>query len=375
MALIGINARVLCSGIRGGMGQYVQHLIEGLLADSSHSVQLYHHTALHEDFRLQHERLKSCQISDWDRGRFFLWEQFSLPRQLSRDKLDIFHSPDAALSYVQPCPSIVTVHDVILNKCDDGESRKVLFYSRRILPSCFRKAKRVITDSEVSKQDLVHYLRVPEEKIRVVYLGVSDFYRPLEADAAREQAEKSGLPDDYIFMIGAASPHKNIDRAVEAFIRFKKNNDVATKMVINVKNAGTRASIIEKLTNHGLKDQAVLLSYLPQTEVRLLYNRASLFLFPSLAEGFGLPPLEAMACGAPVAASNASCIPEIVGAPAVYFDPLSVEEMANAIAKVIGSQETAGRLRRLGYEHVKKFTWQRTVERTLAVYQEVLAGA
>ena len=373
MALIGFDARSIYGPIPGGIGNYLRHLIQWLLEASPHRLRLYRDSFGTQAPFSSHERLSELCLAE-RLPRLHTWEQLALPRQAKRDQLDLLHCPANYMPFFQGCPTVVTLHDLILTRMDDGETRDILFYWRQIMPHCFRRAVRVITDSEASRRDIVQLLRVPEERVRVIHLGIDDFFHRLPEDSALEAAAKAGLPAEFIFMVGASSPHKNVDRAVDAFIAFKRRSPSAAKLLTNIKSKPHRARIEAKLARHRLQDQALLLDYVTPELLRLLYNRATIFLFPSLMEGFGFPVVEAMACGAPVAVSNASCLPEIAGDAATLFDPLSEDDMARAMTRLLGDATLRGQMQARGYARARQFSWTATAEKTLAVYSEVLGG-
>jgi glycosyltransferase involved in cell wall biosynthesis len=373
MALIGFDARILYRAVPGGIGTYLQHLTNGLLSASDHRVRLYHHTPDWVTPMPTHERLAGCYVPD-HLGHLRWWEQQTLPQLTRRDRVELLHCPFNSLPWRQHCPTIVTIHDTILTQMDDDDSRGNLFYWRNILPPCARRAARILTVSVSSQRDIARFLRVPEERVIPIHHGCDTFFHRLPEAQAAEAGERAGLPSEFIFLIGAGTPHKNVDRAVDAFIGLKRRHFPTTKLVSNVKSAAYRAHLQAKLDAHGLGSEAMLLEYVTPEMMRLLYNRALLFIFPSLIEGFGFPMVEAMACGAPVAAANASCLPEIAGDAAVLFDPFSVEDMASAMGRLLGDASLRQQMRERGHERARQFTWSKTVEKTLAVYEEVLGG-
>lgn len=372
MALVGIDARFIYRHRWSGLSYYIYNLLGRMVDLSPHRFRLYYETEPARKPFSGEERITERKITI--RGsRFHAWEQVALPWYQARDKVELFHGPANYLPFIQPCPTVLTLHDMILSRHDENESANELFYWRKVMPHCIRKAERVITDSECSKRDIVNILGVNEQKVRVVYAGVDEFYRPMTAAELNEQAGRQSLPDEFVLVLGGASPRKNVSRAFEAFALLKKRSDTAVKLVVTIPNETDRGQWTRRMAECGLHDEVVLLEKVSRELLRHLYNRASLFVYPSLYEGFGLPLIEAMACGAPVATSNASCLPEVAGDAAVLFDPCSPADIASAMEKVRSDSALALRLHERGFARAKQFSWSKAAAETLQVYDEILS--
>lgn len=371
MALIGIDARSLYLPKWNGISKYVADVLHGILRLSSHQFQLYYEQELPEKPFALSDRVRDRRFSE-PAYRFHLWEQACLPWFLRKDRLQLFHAPANYLPYVRACPTVLTLHDVILSQYDEDESPAMLRYWRKVMPHCIRRADRIITVSDYSRRDIVRIIGVEEEKVRVIHRGRDEFFHVLSEAERNVPADGAELPEHFIFLLGPSSPRKNVVRAVEAFIEYKRRENVPVKLVMTVSLPALKAEVQVKLKANGLQGEAILLDYVSRELLRLIYNRASLFIYPSLHEGFGLPILEAMACGAPVATSNASCLPEIAGDAAVLFDPLDPAAIAGAISRVMGDSQLAGALRLRSLERAGHFSWQKEAQQTLAVYEEVL---
>lgn len=372
MALVGIDARFIYFDRWTGMSNYLYNLLSRMLTECSHRFRLYYESEPTRKPFPTNDRLDERKFTA--RGsRFHCWEQVGLPWHLHRDKVDLFHAPANYLPFLQPCPAVVTVHDMILSKFDEGESSNRLYYWRKLMPHCLRKAARIITVSECSKRDILSALRLDEHKVRVIYSGVDKFYRPLVEAERREQATQHPLPDQFVLLLGGASPRKNVTRAIEAFAWLKRRIDVRTKLVLTVPGEIQRREWNQKLEESGLGSEVVFLDYVTKDTLRYLYGQASLFLYPNLYEGFGMPLLEAMACGAPVASSNTSCMPEVAGDAAIFFDPLDPADMACSMEKTLTNTVLSAQLRDRGFERVKRFSWAKAATETLQVYEEVIS--
>lgn len=298
------------------------------------------------------------------------WEQVNLPRLLKDNKVDILHNPmNLGLPLREGIKSVVTIHDVIPLVYKDiylrtGVART---YYRLALQIALNRSARIITDSIFSRDEIVKYMSVPREKIQVIYLAAGEEFVPLRDPVLqRITAQKFGLLRPFVLTIGGNEPRKNIDRLVNVFQHLCKNPGVDLA-VVGGSWRGTKLRENIKGVNN-----IFFLGPVDQQELVSLYNMAELFVFPSLYEGFGLPVLEAMACGTPVAASNTSSIPEVAGDAAMLFDPQDEEEMSKIITGILGSRETREELSLKGLERAKMFTWENTLAQTMEVYKEVI---
>ncbi len=274
-------------------------------------------------------------------------------------------------------PFIITVHDLI-RYVDLKASKhfKPLIHKPNLqdyfwLGLDYRgvaRAARIIVPSTYTKNDLVRRLGIPEEKIRVVYHGVDEAFKPTENGRP--------CPEPYILYVGSEHPRKNLKTLLEAFSRLKENASFRDLKLVKVgrtggKEANFRGQTLRLVESLGLKRDVIFFDWLPVKTLASFYTQAELFAFPSLYEGFGWPPLEAMACGCPVVSSNASSMPEILGDAALYVNPLDVEGWAEALAEVLSSNRLRRKLSAKGIERAKRFTWRRTAEETLKVYLEL----
>lgn len=300
-------------------------------------------------------------------------EQFSLPLLLQRERVDLFHSPHFLLPLFQPCPAVATIHDVIyLVFPEDLPSLKARWYYRGVIFAGARIAGRIITDSNFSKEEIVKHLRVPEEKIEVIPLAAAPAFRPIPNPAALEAIKrKYHIAGDYILYVGIWRHRKNLLRLIKAFHMVRVQGKLDCKLVM----AGPpdeRYSEIPRLAQElGLEKEVIFTGYVPDEDLPLLYNAAKAFAFPSLYEGFGLPLLEAMACGTPVLTSRTSSLPEVAGEAALFVDPYSVEEIAAGLHCLLTDEARRAELQRLGLAQAARFNWQETAHRTLAVYKQV----
>jgi glycosyltransferase involved in cell wall biosynthesis len=249
-------------------------------------------------------------------------------------------------------------------------------YALSVMRMAARRARRVLTVSEASKQDILHYLKVPAEKVEVIYNALDErlAVAPSAEDIDRVR-QRFLLTSPFVLYSGNIKPHKNVERLIEAFSLLRKGGREDLKLVIIGDEISKYPGLRRLVHRLQLDRQVRFLGFVPDATLAALYGLASVFVFPSLYEGFGLPPLEAMAFGTPVVTSNVSSLPEVVGDAALLIDPLSPSEISAAIARVLDDDALRAELVRRGYERVRTFSWARSVKRIREVYAELCPGA
>lgn len=303
---------------------------------------------------------------------YSLKEHMLLPFEMSGTGADIFHYPSFNMPIVNSRPSVVTVHDLIYYLHPEAcPGRAAHIYARFMFDVVVKRATRIITVSEFSKKEIVESLGVDPRKISVIHNGVSGLYRPVQdTERIAQVRDRYGITGDYIFYAGNHQPRKNLSRLISAFSALKNGRDC--RLVLTGMVEPRRAELYDSVKGMGLSGRVLFIGAVPEEDLPALYSSALLFAFPSLLEGFGLPPLEAFACGTPVVASNASSIPEVVGDAALTFDPLDTGAMATAIDRVLSSADLRREMREKGFARAGRFTWEATAGKTLNVYEEVL---
>ena len=293
-----------------------------------------------------------------------------LPRILRREKPDLVHFP----YFFHPslflgAPYVVTIFDTAYSYFPGSLSRKERLAYQLMMRRSIRKAALVLTDSHSAKRDIIRFFNGDEAKIRVIPLGVEERFRPMDDDAAFRA--RLGLPDRYILYMGNHRPHKNLPVLVNAFARIRR--DIPHYLVLPWHPDNDCRQTEDAVAEAAIAEQVVFLRDLPDEALPSLYSAAGLFVYPSLYEGFGLPPLEAMASGTPVISSNTSSLPEVVGEAGILLDPHDVEGLAEAILNVLRNPELQQEMREKGIERAKLFTWENTARLTLQAYHEALA--
>jgi glycosyltransferase involved in cell wall biosynthesis len=300
-------------------------------------------------------------------------EQISVPLDLRRHKVDLFHEPHYVLPPLVPCRSVVTIHDCIHLRFPQYLPNKLAYaYARTFLWTATHQADRIITVSEASKRDILQYFRIPPEKIEVIYNGIGERFwnAPAEEDIERVR-QRYQLTDPFILYAGNIRPHKNLERLIDAFHLLRREGFDAVKLLIIGDEISKYATLRRTVHRHKLHKHVRFLGFVPDQTLAALYRLAAVFVFPSLYEGFGLPPLEAMASGTPVVTSNVSSLPEVVGDAALLVDPYDTEAIAGAVRMVLTDAALRDDLRARGLARAREFSWSRAVERVRQIYAEV----
>jgi glycosyltransferase involved in cell wall biosynthesis len=301
-------------------------------------------------------------------------EQITVPRDLRRERADLFHAPHYVLPPLTPCKAVVTIHDCIhLRFPQYLPSRLGYTYARGSLWMATHRSNRIMTVSEASKRDILEYYRVPSNKIDVIYNGIDERFSqtPAEEDVVRVR-ERYQLDDPFVLYAGNVKPHKNIERLIEAFYMLRRGEFENVKLVIIGDEVSKYAALRHAVHRHKLHKHVRFLGFVPHRTLAVLYRLAAVFVFPSLYEGFGLPPLEAMASGTPVITSNVSSLPEVCGDAAFLIDPLETEAIADAMRRVLTDEKLRTELRQRGLERAKHFSWEQSIARVRQIYTEVL---
>lgn len=286
-------------------------------------------------------------------------------------KLDIIHNPTQCPTFFRfKQKYIFTVHDITpLIDSKEHPIHRVLSY-KLLLPRTLKTADKIIAVSNSTKKDLINYFNIPEEKIRVILNAADEKFKPLSDKEVKEAKQKYSLNFPFILYVGTLEPRKNIPSLIKAFYKLKKKN-LQYKLVITGKKGWKYKEIFETIDKLNLQNDVVFTGYVADEDLPALYNAADLFVYPSIYEGFGLPPLEAMACGTPVITSNTSSLPEVVGDAGIMIDPPDVDGLADAMHEVLTNEGLREDMIKKGLERAKMFSWEKCARETLEVYEEV----
>lgn len=296
----------------------------------------------------------------------FIQEPFNV---FFQRRIDIFHDLDARLPAYNRVKKIVTVHDLNPLVSPDFASEDFLRMKIERYSTLAREADIIISVSESTKKEIIKYLNFPEDKIVVIKEGVGAEFFPISTEEIHGVKDKYNLRQDYLLFVGDICVRKNMRKILEAFSFIAKKVTSYVELVLVGKLFYGHQEILDYLKKLDSGSRVRLVGYVPQKDLPALYSGAKMFVFPSLYEGFGLPILESMACGTPVITSNVSACPEVAGDAAILVDPTRVEQIAEAMLRLLKDNELCIDLKKRGLERVKSFTWEKAAKKTLDVYR------
>ncbi len=369
---IGIDARTLYLPELRGIGKMLLDLLEALGSQANgHEFVLYYQQR--PDLVDRAPRHPSMRTHAVQSSHQTVLEQWVLPRAVASDRCDLFHSPANTTCWRQPCPVVLTLHDLMgYDRARHAGPLGRRLDWRVIQPRAYRRVRRIITASTYSKEQAMQKLGIPAEKIRVVPHGIHPRYRPAEAATVEQVLRQHGVTQPYVLVTGGETPRKNLPRILEAMHALWSQRLLGHQLVVTGVNPMIRERLLAQFPWVAHEQRLRLLGYVDEEELVPFYSGADVFVYASLDEGFGLPPLEAMACGTPAIASNATSIPETVGNAALLINPMNIEEIAEAIRRLARDEALRHELVERGFAHVRGFTWDRAARETLAVYEEAV---
>jgi glycosyltransferase involved in cell wall biosynthesis len=285
---------------------------------------------------------------------------------------ELFHATEHLLPPLRGVPTVLTVHDMIFKLFPEHQKLLNYWYLNMTMPLYCRRAGAILTVSEASKRDIVRHYTLAPERVTVIHEAASPEFAPAEPSVVDEARRRYGLPEGFLLHVGTIEPRKNLTRLIEALQQLREAG-LRIPLVLTSSKGWLYDEFFRRLEALDVQDAVHFTGYVPTADLPLLYNAATVVVTPSVYEGFGLPVLEAMACGIPVVSSSSSSLPEIGGDAAVYFDPYDVEAMASAIRAVWTDAELRADLQERGLVQAARFSWDRAARETLGVYQR-LAG-
>ncbi len=364
-----------------GTGQYMTHLLAALAevdGENEYVLLSPDDEPLNRANSPRFTYLKA-PIPDFARRRAtsekLVWEQFTAPQAARKARVDLFHVPYFAPPYFSRVPSVITIHDVIPLRLPVYRTSPRMRAYLQLVARAARKASLIITVSQHAKQDIMDALHLPAERIRVIYEAAGEEYHPITDPAALAKARaRYGVGERYIFYLGGLDHRKNVPLLVRAFAHlYQKLNDPGLQLLIagnpDKKSGPLFPDPRPVAADLGMTGQ-IIYRYIEEEDKPALYSGASAFVFPSSYEGFGLDPLEAMSCGAPVVCSDRTSLPEVVGNAAITFDPDNTGQLVAAMHSVLTDLELAADLRARSLQQAARFNWRKTASETLAAYAE-----
>lgn len=348
-----IDARMVDEHLHG-IGRYTYELIKGISSRDEFNVKL-----VVNDIELSKEIFKNCKVSFIKvKSKFLsLTEVIELPLKLNKYKGYIYHTPSFSCSPFINLESYITIHDLNHLALPQYYSKLHTLYYKLIVKPFANKCEKIFTVSNFSKNEIINWLKCNDDKVIVTYNGIDEKFHPItDKDELDKVKKRYKLPDEFILYVGNQKPHKNLETLVKAM----KNVD--SILIINGKPCDRIQDLIDKMN---LGDKIKFIGYIDDCDLPYLYNLANVFVFPSLYEGFGLPPLEAMACGCKTIVSNSTALPEVVGDCATQFEALSFDELANKINLSMNEKQDIN----IGINRAKIFNWNTTIIDTINCYR------
>jgi glycosyltransferase involved in cell wall biosynthesis len=300
-------------------------------------------------------------------------EQVKIPLALAREGVRMVHEPHYVLPPLVQCRSVVTIHDCIhLMFPEYLPNRLAYFYAKGSMWTATRKADRILTVSEASKRDILRFFGVSPDRVSVIHNAIDErFLAPANPERMDLVRQRYQLDRPFVLYVGNIKPHKNIERLIAAFARARAHFGDDVKLIIIGDEMSKYPGMRQSVHKHKLDKHVRFLGFQPMETLAAFYRLARAFVFPSLYEGFGLPPLEAMACGAPVVTSNVSSLPEVAGGAALLVDPYNEEAIADAIVRAVTDETLRAELIEKGIQRARTFSWAESVRRIHEIYMQV----
>ena len=376
---IGIEGQRLFREKKHGMDMVALELINNLQKiDNKNEYVIFVKPDVDRDCMHETANFKIVELSGIS---FPIWEQYLLPRAARKEGCDILHCTSNTAPINTKIPLIITLHDIIylesisiLKKGGTNYQKIGNMYRRFVVPKNVRKSKRIITVSHFEKDRIRNFFGYPEEDktLVAVYNGVSEYFKIIDDKEELDRVKKLyNLPDEFLFFLGNTDPKKNTPGTLKAYSEFIKKSDKKIPLLMLDFGSDYLNKILTNIGDPELRKHIQLTGYIKNTDLPAIYNLCTVFLYPSLRESFGIPPLEAMRCGAPVISSNTSSMPEVAGGAAHIVDPFNPSEIAKGILKIISDNNYKKSLIEKGLVQSAKFSWKKMAENVLELYQEI----
>jgi len=377
---IGIEGQRLFRSKKHGMDMVALELIRNL-QQIDHTNEYVIFVKPDEDDQVLQET-DNFRIVKLDGGFYPMWEQIALPRAAKKEGCDILHCTSNTAPVMTDIPLVVTLHDIIYM---ESSYRRILsgsgssyqkfgnVYRRVVVPRIMRKSRKIITVSHFERKRISEFFGMNgSDQLKAVYNGVSAHFRPVtdEVELMRVK-QKYNLPDQFFFFLGNTDPKKNTKGTLKAYSDFVNQTGSEIRLVMLDYDKQELEQLLDEVGNYGLISRIILTGYVVNTDLPAIYSQCNAFLYPSLRESFGIPILEAMACGVPVITSNTSSMPEVAGDAALIIDPFKPEEITAAMTRIIDDSDLRKEMTNRGIQRASKFSWRSMAEQVLELYKEV----
>jgi len=377
---IGIEAQRIYRKKKHGMDMVALELIRNLQsADKLNEYVIFVHPDEENYLLMETENFRIVELPG---GFYPFWEQFSLSRAARKHHCDILHCTSNTAPLISSVPLVVTLHDIIYMEkgyLDLLTGRGSWYqkignaYRRFVVPRILRKSRKIITVSEFERKRIASFFGIPDEgRLEAVYNGVGQHFKPVTDEAElRRIKETYRLPDHFFFFLGNTDPKKNTPGTLKAFAEFVKSTGSDIHLVMLDYDRAELEKLLRTIDAYEIIDRIVLTGYVVNTDLPALYSQSDIFLYPSLRESFGLPVLEAMACGIPVITSTTSSMPEVAGDAALLVDPYNTHELTEAMHKLLNDKALRNELIHKGKQRAAEFSWGAMANKVLEIYKEI----
>jgi glycosyltransferase involved in cell wall biosynthesis len=372
---IAINAHLLAHTLsfrRAGVSHYIEQLLQHLAqVDHTNRYSVYTTRGLNAAALALPPRfaVRPSLLPTINPRVRIPWEQCLAPLLLRRSGADLFHGTLNVVPMLCPVPSVVTVHDLAFIRFPHtfrSYNRTYLDLATRI---SVRRAARICAVSEHTKREVVGLLGVPPERVVVTYNAARAHFQPPDPHTLQQFRIREGLPEQFVLYVGTLEPRKNLTTLLDAYSQVARTSDIP--LIVGGGKGWLYQPVFERLEALGLRERVQFVGYIDEEDLPLWYAAATVFVFPSIYEGFGMPPLEAMACGTPVLTSNSSSLPEVVGDAGLMAEPTDVDALAAALLRLLHDTDLRHDLRERGLQRAQAFSWRTTAERTLEAYEAI----
>ncbi|MEY7999345.1 glycosyltransferase family 4 protein [Clostridium sp. Mt-5] len=370
---IGIDGRAAKLYRGTGIGTYTYQLINCLNnIDNINSYLLFMPKSFRNDICLK-KNFTLNTISPQNKTSF--WEEINIPNKIKYNKIELYHVPQngVGLPMDKDCKFVITLHDVIPYKMPGTVSSRYLKIFSEYIPEIIPKCDGIITVSDFSKKDIMKAFNFPEDKIYVTHLASEEIYKPLDKNISKYIAKRYySITGDYILYVGGFSPRKNILGLIESFNRLISLYKKPIKLVIAGTKGKSYSTYKERTETLNISDKVIFPGFISMEHLPFIYNAAKLFVYPSFYEGFGLPPIEAMACGIPVITSDTTSLPEVVGDGALLIDPEDQNKLCEAMLNVLSDDNLKKKLISSGIQRISQLSWKKTANDTITIYNKII---